>query len=89
MARGDEDASARARVWRRRTSAGGEWWEPEEGAPGVLERGSAEARGRVAISFGVPCLLVIPRFRGGVLEPRTPWAFQPFWWMRVDEQFFR
>jgi hypothetical protein len=57
MAWGDEDASARVRVWRRRTRAGGEWWEPEEGARGVLERVSAEARGRVAISFGVPCLL--------------------------------
>lgn len=45
MAWGDEEASARARVWRRRRR-GGEVWEWEEVPRGVLEKGRAEASGR-------------------------------------------
>lgn len=46
MACGDEEASARVRVWRRRRRRG-EWC--EEGTRGVLESGRAEVSGRVAI----------------------------------------
>jgi len=69
MACEDEEASARVRVWRRRRSGRGEWC--EEGVPrGVLESGSAEVSGRVAIppSGCLPCPFVIPCFRGGVPE---------------------
>jgi len=64
MACGDEEASARVRVWRRRRKRG-EWCVCEEGPRGVLESGRAEVSGRVAIllRFLIPLL-----WRGGVPE---------------------
>lgn len=61
---GDEEtASVRVRVWRRRKRG-----EEEERAQEVLERGSAEASGRVAI----PLFAVLFQKRGDTTVPVSP-----------------